>query len=349
MTRRGATTQREEQQQRQPDELDPARNLDPRRRPAGASRHPIVPPRVERPPPPRVGLVVRRGRGARARPSRRLGEPRPSRADRRHDSRLKARRGSDTVLPMSPPLAPGRAVRLPGAAGQNESAGGASSRSSSRSRSSRSCTLLVTAFGGGDHPARARRAGERSRLLPAGPPAPQVIARLGTLHLQLPVNQSRVTAIGYSAAPTARSRSRPSARRRTRACSSALVHAVVGGGSRRAALVPAPRRRRARRPRRSTSARRPGPTSTRRSTARSSGSSKVVARTAGRSASGSTSSRRSAPSLVVSVSHVAADPSLVGRRLRDRVGLEARRRCSTSRRSRRRRSRATRTTRATTC
>ena len=36
-----------------------------------------------------------------------------------------------------------------------------------------------------------------SRLAPAGPPRRELVARIGTLHLQLPINQSRVTAIGY--------------------------------------------------------------------------------------------------------------------------------------------------------
>jgi hypothetical protein len=38
------------------------------------------------------------------------------------------------------------------------------------------------------------------RLLPAGPPRPQVVAMQDSLRIQLPVNQSRVTAIGYHAA-----------------------------------------------------------------------------------------------------------------------------------------------------
>src|SRR5262245_36184804 len=37
------------------------------------------------------------------------------------------------------------------------------------------------------------------RLLPSGPPRPQVIATLDTLRVQLPINQARVTAIGYHA------------------------------------------------------------------------------------------------------------------------------------------------------
>src|SRR6185503_4159604 len=41
-----------------------------------------------------------------------------------------------------------------------------------------------------------------SRLLPAGPPRAQIIALQDTLRLQLPVNQSRVTAIGYHSSGT---------------------------------------------------------------------------------------------------------------------------------------------------
>ncbi len=61
-------------------------------------------------------------------------------------------------------------------------------------------TLLLTAFGTGDAgslpedgPAPAQR------LLPAGPPRAQVVAMQDTLRIQLPINQTRVTAIGYHA------------------------------------------------------------------------------------------------------------------------------------------------------
>jgi hypothetical protein len=60
-------------------------------------------------------------------------------------------------------------------------------------------TLLISAFGGSGTPTPVQQPApaSASRLLPAGPPQPEIIARLGTLHLQLPVSQSRVTAIGY--------------------------------------------------------------------------------------------------------------------------------------------------------
>jgi hypothetical protein len=57
--------------------------------------------------------------------------------------------------------------------------------------------VLLSAFGGSSHAVGAPAPASASRLLPAGPPTPEVVARLGSLHLQLPVSQSRVTAIGY--------------------------------------------------------------------------------------------------------------------------------------------------------
>ena len=57
--------------------------------------------------------------------------------------------------------------------------------------------LSLSAFGGSGTPAQAPAPASASRLLPAGPPQPEILARLGTLHVQLPVSQSRVTAIGY--------------------------------------------------------------------------------------------------------------------------------------------------------
>jgi hypothetical protein len=61
--------------------------------------------------------------------------------------------------------------------------------------------LLLTAFGSG-HPATAEQSlgpAPVNRLLPSGPPSPQVIALEGSLRIQLPIAQSRVTAIGYHA------------------------------------------------------------------------------------------------------------------------------------------------------
>jgi hypothetical protein len=62
-------------------------------------------------------------------------------------------------------------------------------------------TLLLTAFGSGSHaPAvRTTAPAPATRLLPSGPPHPQVVALEGSLRLELPIAQARVTAIGYHA------------------------------------------------------------------------------------------------------------------------------------------------------
>jgi murein DD-endopeptidase MepM/ murein hydrolase activator NlpD len=63
--------------------------------------------------------------------------------------------------------------------------------------------LLLTAFGTGGVASRAINGpASANRLLPAGPPRAQVIALQDTLRIQMPINQSRVTAIGYHASGT---------------------------------------------------------------------------------------------------------------------------------------------------
>jgi len=63
--------------------------------------------------------------------------------------------------------------------------------------------LLLTAFGlGGESAVTITGPAPASRLLPAGPPRPQIVATQDSLQIQLPVNQSRVTALGYHASGT---------------------------------------------------------------------------------------------------------------------------------------------------
>jgi murein DD-endopeptidase MepM/ murein hydrolase activator NlpD len=63
--------------------------------------------------------------------------------------------------------------------------------------------LLLTAFGrGGETAVTITGPAPASRLLPAGPPQPQIVATHDSLRIQLPINQSRVTAIGYHAGGT---------------------------------------------------------------------------------------------------------------------------------------------------
>ena len=61
-------------------------------------------------------------------------------------------------------------------------------------------TFLLTAFGtsGSSQPTQTRPA-PANRFLPAGQPRPQVVALRGSLRLQIPIAQDRVTAIGYHA------------------------------------------------------------------------------------------------------------------------------------------------------
>ena len=62
-------------------------------------------------------------------------------------------------------------------------------------------TLLLTAFGSGNGKTLVRTTAPApsTRLLPSGPPQPQVVAMWESLRLELPIAQGRVTAIGYHA------------------------------------------------------------------------------------------------------------------------------------------------------
>ena len=92
--------------------------------------------------------------------------------------------------------------------------------------------MLVTAFGGGGNSAATLSAlGGPSRLLPAEPPAPQVISRLGGLQIQLPVNQTRVTAVGYSSGGVGALALVPVGSQANEGLLERLLHKAVGGGS----------------------------------------------------------------------------------------------------------------------
>ena len=92
-------------------------------------------------------------------------------------------------------------------------------------------TLLVTAFGGGEHPsALVSPPASASRLLPAGRPAPKVLARIGALNLKLPVNESRLTTIGYFGAEDGALALSPVGHQANEGLLRRLVHKVLGGG-----------------------------------------------------------------------------------------------------------------------
>ncbi|HEY4349227.1 MAG TPA: hypothetical protein VGM80_16750 [Gaiellaceae bacterium] len=98
-------------------------------------------------------------------------------------------------------------------------------------------TLLVTAFGGGDHPT-ASIAGPAmaARLLPVGPPAQAPVARLDSrldsqLTIDLPINKSRITAIGYFAASDGALSLTPIGTQANQGLLKRVVHTIFGGGS----------------------------------------------------------------------------------------------------------------------
>jgi hypothetical protein len=92
-------------------------------------------------------------------------------------------------------------------------------------------TALVTAFGGESRPSAAPAPASAARLLPAGPPKPEVISRLGALNIHLPVNQSRVTAIGYFGGPEGTLALEPVGTQANQGLLKRLVHRLIGGGS----------------------------------------------------------------------------------------------------------------------
>lgn len=112
------------------------------------------------------------------------------------DTRLNRPRQSATVPRMSPQPARGRRYQ-------------ARSRHLERERRLRrlavlaalvvvaAVVVLFSAFGGSAAPTQQTAPASASRLIPVGPPTLEAIAKLGALHLQLPVSQARVTAIGF--------------------------------------------------------------------------------------------------------------------------------------------------------
>jgi murein DD-endopeptidase MepM/ murein hydrolase activator NlpD len=92
-------------------------------------------------------------------------------------------------------------------------------------------TLLLSAFGGSGTPVQQAAAASAPRLLPAGPPQPEIVARLGALHLQLPVSQSRVTAIGYQGGSVGALALAPLGTQVNQGLLKRLVHTIFGGST----------------------------------------------------------------------------------------------------------------------
>jgi len=92
-------------------------------------------------------------------------------------------------------------------------------------------TLLITAFGQGAtrEPSQALP-GPASRLLPVGPPAPITVALHSGLRIQLPIAQSRVTAIGYHSSGDGALPLSPLGHQGNESALARLAHKIFGGG-----------------------------------------------------------------------------------------------------------------------
>ena len=91
---------------------------------------------------------------------------------------------------------------------------------------------LLSAFATGSPPTVGTAVpASASRLLPAGPPRPLVIAARGALRLQLPINERNVTAIGYHGAGDDVLALDPLGRQANEGVFSRIFHRIFGGGS----------------------------------------------------------------------------------------------------------------------
>ena len=92
-------------------------------------------------------------------------------------------------------------------------------------------TLLVAAFSRGAAPALPQALpSPANRLLPTGPPTPLTVALRSALRIQMPVQQSRVTAIGYHSAADGALALTPLGRQGNEGALSRLAHKLFGGG-----------------------------------------------------------------------------------------------------------------------
>ena len=93
-------------------------------------------------------------------------------------------------------------------------------------------TLLMTAFGlSNRRTVNAAAPAPAQRLLPTGPPSPQVIALQGPVRIQLPVPQERLTAIGvYGTGDTALPL-RPLGTKGNQGFITRTFHRIFGGGT----------------------------------------------------------------------------------------------------------------------
>jgi hypothetical protein len=90
--------------------------------------------------------------------------------------------------------------------------------------------LLLSAFGSWSSAPTVMSPLASSNVLPGGRPLPQVVATTGVLHLQLPVAQSAITAIGYREAGSGALTLDPVGRQGNAGLLTRLWHRLAGGG-----------------------------------------------------------------------------------------------------------------------
>jgi hypothetical protein len=90
-------------------------------------------------------------------------------------------------------------------------------------------TLLLTAFDSGSARPAPTAPAPAQRLLPTGPPQPQIVALRDTLRIQMPVAQTRVTAIGYHGVDNGALELEPVGRQANAGILGRLVRRIVGG------------------------------------------------------------------------------------------------------------------------
>jgi hypothetical protein len=91
-------------------------------------------------------------------------------------------------------------------------------------------TLLLTAFGSGSPTATVSSApSPAQRLLPTGPPRPQVVALQDTLQIHTPIAQQRITAVGYHAVDNGALALEPVGEQANKGLFARLVRRLAGG------------------------------------------------------------------------------------------------------------------------
>jgi hypothetical protein len=93
-------------------------------------------------------------------------------------------------------------------------------------------TFLLTAFGSASSKPTQMRPASANRFLPSGQPRPQVAALRGSLRLQLPIAQSRVSAIGYHAVGNGALSLEPVGQQRNEGLLQRIASKLFGGSER---------------------------------------------------------------------------------------------------------------------